>query len=85
MKSSDLPQFVDHPAYKHLKEGKQDMQLTGQHFKFIASVIKDLNEEVLSDYNHDFTVYFVAEWFATALAKTNPQFDRHKFLEACNV
>lgn len=48
--------------------------MTRKHFVAIAIALKDAS-----------TVTEAAKNIATALAQTNPAFDRAKFLEACGV
>lgn len=55
--------------------------MTRKDFKLIASVLKKEREEWL--YSGDANI--IASDFAEALATTNPNFDKSKFLEACGV
>lgn len=45
-----------------------------RHFVFLADVIADLSEEQRPQ---------IAQLFAERLRSTNPRFDVHRFLEAC--
>jgi len=64
----------------HITMEQQDMQLTRQHFKFIALVIREMGHK-----HRSLTIEAMAKHFADSLAETNTQFNRNKFLEACNV
>tara|TARA_Y100000310_G_scaffold218785_1_gene220111 strand:+ start:235 stop:477 length:243 start_codon:yes stop_codon:yes gene_type:complete len=55
--------------------------MTRQHFQFIAETIASLGME--TDGLERQTITNVAWQFSFALKKTNPNFDRHKFMDAC--
>lgn len=49
-----------------------------RHFSTVAAIIKNMS--VTADVRHE-----IAQEFATALASTNPRFDRQHFLAACGL
>lgn len=51
-----------------------------RHFATIADILKRLHS-IGGDKNRT----WVADYFASELAKTNPKFDRARFLRACNA
>lgn len=53
-------------------------KMTKMHFQLIADVIKDLSVSPTS--RHETAVAF-----ASALRKTNPAFDWHRFVDACKT
>jgi len=55
------------------------MRLTKSHFELIAGVIAALGADNISRRDH----LVVAVRFADALARTTPDFDRDRFLRAC--
>ncbi len=57
-------------------------QLQHRHFAFIAGVIADMSVAKSMD---PYTRLIVAIKFAKALSRTNKQFDRTRFLKACNA
>ena len=65
-------------------------KMTRQHFELIASVlnknITDTDPKVTEVRYSGVTLSTgIAKQFAYVLAKTNPQFDAKRFLEACGV
>lgn len=63
---------------KDLRTGA-NVDLQHRHFAFIAATIKDLHSIAEIDRT------WVAEFFANACEKTNPKFDRRRFLLAANA
>lgn len=61
------------------KDRTTDATLEHRHFAFIAAVIEKM-QWLLPDEQRK-----VANAFANACARTNPRFDRARFLRACNV
>lgn len=61
---------------KDLNAGIGDMQ--HRHFATIATIIREMPD--MSEDNRS-----LAEYFADRLAGTNPNFDRSRFLRACEV
>jgi hypothetical protein len=58
--------------------------MTKRDYELIAEVVKDLrNLSLVPDFEVNPQV--IAQTFADRLAKTNPRFDRAKFLRACGV
>lgn len=53
------------------------MKMERRHFQFIADVIKAI------DTGHGLSPSDIALTFASALATTNPNFKRQRFLDAC--
>lgn len=66
---------------KDRRNGLGDMQ--HRHFATVATIIRGM--EKVSNQEHGFIDIRedVAEHFADQLAKTNPRFDRARFLAAC--
>lgn len=62
------------------KDRTTDAELQHRHFAFIAAVIADLQNDTGRA-----TRLHMAHHFADACARTNPRFDRARFLRACNV
>lgn len=61
------------------------MTMTRQHFALIADVLKDeLQHRACGESQRDM-VYSVACEFARVLVRTNPNFNRERFLKACGV
>ena len=60
--------------------------MTAKHFKFIAETLKDFTPQADDDNWHAMQAMLLDlhEHFSRALAATNSQFNREKFLEACN-
>lgn len=59
------------------------VDLQHRHFAFIAATLHDMKWK-MEEWGADPWVVAV-EAFADACAKTNPKFDRARFLAACNV
>lgn len=70
------------------------MRLTRQHFQLIASILNDADPTTynLTTDSPQFDFYYQGKFhqhrdlvhnFADALARTNPNFDRERFIEAC--
>tara|TARA_R100000234_G_scaffold23021_1_gene13032 strand:- start:2771 stop:3187 length:417 start_codon:yes stop_codon:yes gene_type:complete len=74
----DLDDYVIRDIEAAIEEEDTPMRLTKQHFQLIADTIKATNLA------HEDRVE-LAEEFQRELKKTNPQFDKEKFLEACGV
>ena len=53
-----------------------------RHFATIATIIREMDEGLITC-STDATRKFVAELFADRLTQTNPQFNRKRFLLAC--
>ena len=58
--------------------------MTRKDFCLIASVIKELPSFECTQDNDVVRFSAVVERFASALAGTNPRFDRERFIRACN-
>lgn len=54
--------------------------LEHRHFAVIADILKRLHSM-----GHDKNRTWVADYFASELVRTNPKFDRARFLRACNA
>jgi len=67
-----------HSALRKDRTNGANAKLEHRHFAFIASVIKGLGLEG-SEQRH------VAKCFAAACERTNPRFDRARFLNACGT
>lgn len=57
----------------------RELKFQRRHFQFIADVVRGL------DFLTPLDRHGVAEAFASELRRTNPQFDRERFLAACHV
>lgn len=62
------------------KPKSRSVDFQRRHFEFIAEVIRDMNSPHMEGAQRA-----TANRFASALASTNPNFDRAKFLAACGV
>ena len=74
----DLDDYVIRDIEAAIEEEDTPMRLTKQHFQLIADTIKATNLA------HEVRVELAKE-FQRELKKTNPKFDKEKFLEACGV
>lgn len=63
--------------------GLSEMQ--HRHFATVAAIIKSLDLHNASRSGSDQLRYAVAKQFADNLARTNPRFDRARFMRACDV
>lgn len=70
-----MPLTTESALRKDRNTGKATME--HRHFATIAAILRDMPELE--------THYGRARYFATQLAKTNPRFDRARFLRACGV
>lgn len=61
------------------------MTMTRQHFALIAKTLNDEFHHVACGQDQRDMVRSVAQFFASALAPTNPNFNRARFLRACGV
>lgn len=59
-------------------------RLEHRHFATIATIIREIDHGLIAC-STDATRKFMAETFADKLARTNPKFDRRRFLRACGV
>lgn len=72
------------PVCRHRKE--DTVQLSRQHFQFIADVLRDERETYDPAARVALEALEAAAWrFADRLASTNPNFDRARFLTAAGV
>ena len=67
------PMLSKQAAHRKDLSGKP-ATFTHQHFREVASIIRKLGTERAT---------WISEHFATELSVTNPRFDRHRFLMAC--
>jgi hypothetical protein len=65
---------------KDMRNAGSEMQ--HRHFATVAAIIKKLDEDGSMSLGD---VQLVAEHFASELAKTNPRFNRDRFMMACGV
>lgn len=65
------------------KDRTTETMMQHRHFATIAAIIRDM--DTVNNQEHGFIDVRedVAEHFADVLAKTNPRFDRARFLAAC--
>lgn len=61
---------------KDISTAANGVTLEHRHFSFIAATIADLTPSTRDD---------IAAHFADACARTNPRFDRSRFLAACKA
>ena len=54
---------------------------THQHFRKVAEIVRTMPTRDCG--KHEYVRAEIAEHFATILADCNPNFDRHRFLMAC--
>lgn len=73
-----MPLSAQTATRKDRNAGYCDME--HRHFATIAAIIREMRGAETAEN----TVDHVAEHFARELAKTNPRFDRRRFLVACN-
>jgi hypothetical protein len=62
---------------------KRKAYLTCKNLELIADVINE--SRVCFEDKDDATINHIAEHFAAVLSRTNPRFDREKFLRSCGV
>lgn len=74
-------------AHKKDLSGKP-VTMTHQHYRKIAEIIRGITvdgEDVVGYLKERHLTASIAEQFADALASTNPNFDRARFLAACKA
>lgn len=70
----------------HRKDTRQaPATFTHQHFRKVAEIIRAMGKPYADRRVSDSGIALVAEHFARELADTNPNFDRHRFLMACQA
>lgn len=73
---------IEAAARKDRATGLSEMQ--HRHFSTVAAIIASMRGDLDLRFSQG-EVDRVAEHFADELAKTNPRFDRKRFLRACGV
>lgn len=72
-----MPLTREAAARKDATNGKADLKLQHRHFAFIADAVASIPDKNAREH--------AAFAFAGKLSDTNPNFDRKRFLTACNV
>jgi len=62
---------------------KRKARMTYKELELIADIINE--SRVCFEDKNDATINHIAEHFAAVLPRTNPRFDRKKFLRSCGV
>lgn len=62
---------------------KRKAQMTYKELELIADIINE--SRVCFEDKDDATINHIAEHFAAVLPRTNPRFDRERFLRSCGV
>lgn len=76
-----MPLSASAALSKDRRTGSTPMQ--HRHFTTIAKIIRDMDKVHNGEHGFVDIREDVAEEFANALARTNPRFDRERFLSAC--
>lgn len=76
-----MPLSISAAASKDRNHGAAKFE--HRHFATIAEIIRDMDKVHNGEHGFVDIREDVAEEFANALARTNPRFDRERFLSAC--